>query len=63
MSRVLVADLVGDVIHALAQDGEVLGMMWGCERALDRGHRAGFNRVEVHRLAHDVHSDCFVCRP
>jgi 2-polyprenyl-3-methyl-5-hydroxy-6-metoxy-1,4-benzoquinol methylase len=48
---------------SLAQGGEGLGTMWGRERALDYMSRAGFSRVEVNELEHDIQNDYFVCRP
>lgn len=48
---------------SLAQGGEGLGTMWGRERALDYMQRAGFTRVGVHELEHDIQNDYFVCRP
>lgn len=48
---------------SLAQGGEGLGTMWGRERALDYMRRAGFSRVGVHELEHDIQNDYFVCRP
>ncbi len=48
---------------SLAQGGEGLGTMWGRERALDYMQRAGFGRVGVYELEHDIQNDYFVCRP
>lgn len=48
---------------SLAQGGEGLGTMWGRERALAYLRDAGFARVEVHELPHDIQNDYFVCRP
>jgi SAM-dependent methyltransferase len=47
---------------SLAQGGEGLGTMWGRERARDYFARAGFGRVEVHQLAHDIQNDYWVLR-
>ncbi len=48
---------------SLAQGGEGLGTMWGRERVTDYMKRAGFNRVELHELEHDIQNDYFVCWP
>ena len=48
---------------SLAQNGEGLGTMWGRERAREYFTRAGFGRIEVHRLPHDVQNDYWVLRP
>jgi cyclopropane fatty-acyl-phospholipid synthase-like methyltransferase len=39
---------------SLAYDGEGLGAMWGREKALEMLAEAGFTRVEVKELAHDI---------
>jgi SAM-dependent methyltransferase len=48
---------------SLAQGGEGLGAMWGRETAERYFREAGFARVEVHELAHDVQNYYYVCRP
>ncbi|MDN3519431.1 class I SAM-dependent methyltransferase [Aquisalimonas lutea] len=48
---------------SLAQGGEGLGTMWGREKALEYMQAAGFSRVEVHQLEHDIQNDYFICRP
>lgn len=48
---------------SLSQGGEGLGTMWGRERARDYFERAGFSRIEVHQLPHDVQNDYWVLRP
>ncbi|MCG8383750.1 MAG: class I SAM-dependent methyltransferase, partial [Gammaproteobacteria bacterium] len=48
---------------SLAQGGEGLGTMWGRERARDYFTRAGFSRIEVNQLPHDVQNDYWVLRP
>lgn len=48
---------------SLAQGGEGLGTMWGRERAHDYFTRAGFDRIEVHQLPHDIQNDYWVLRP
>lgn len=39
---------------SLALDGEGLGTMWGAEKARELMAEAGFSKVEVHELAHDI---------
>lgn len=48
---------------SLAQGGEGLGTMWGRQKALEYMQSAGFGRVDVHELEHDIQNDYFVCRP
>jgi hypothetical protein len=48
---------------SLAQDGDGLGTMWGRQRAEGMLRDAGFSRIEVHRLPHDVQNDYWVVRP
>ncbi|MBA1145882.1 class I SAM-dependent methyltransferase [Ectothiorhodospiraceae bacterium WFHF3C12] len=48
---------------SLAQGGEGLGTMWGRERAHAYFARAGFGRVEVRQLEHDVQNDYWILRP
>jgi SAM-dependent methyltransferase len=48
---------------SLAQDGDGLGTMWGRQRAESMLRDAGFSRIEVHRLPHDVQNDYWVVRP
>jgi SAM-dependent methyltransferase len=47
---------------SLAAGGEGLGAMWGEELARELLAEAGFGEVAVHRLAHDIQNDYFVCR-
>lgn len=47
---------------SLAAGGMGLGAMWGQETALRMLGEAGFARVEIHQLAHDVHNDYYVVR-
>lgn len=47
---------------SLAQGGAGLGTMWGEELAVDMLERAGFENVEVHRLAHDFQNNFYVSR-
>src|SRR5690606_3222684 len=39
---------------SLATGGEGLGTVWGEEKALEMLREAGFARVELHRLPHDI---------
>lgn len=48
---------------SLAQGGEGLGAMWGRELAEQMFREAGFGRVEVHELDHDIQNYYYVCRP
>jgi 2-polyprenyl-3-methyl-5-hydroxy-6-metoxy-1,4-benzoquinol methylase len=48
---------------SLAQDGDGLGTMWGRQKAERMLREAGFSRIEVHRLAHDIQNDYWVIRP
>ncbi len=47
---------------SLAQGGEGLGAMWGEEKTRDYLRRAGFSRVETHKLSHDVQNNFYVVR-
>jgi 2-polyprenyl-3-methyl-5-hydroxy-6-metoxy-1,4-benzoquinol methylase len=47
---------------SLAYDGEGLGAMWGREKALQMLAEAGFTRVEVHELAHDIQNHYYINR-
>lgn len=47
---------------SLAQGGEGLGAMWGEEKTREYLHRAGFQTVEKHELAHDVQNNWYVVR-
>jgi len=47
---------------SLAQGGEGLGTMWGREKAQELLREAGFQSIEIHRLAHDVQNDYYVIR-
>lgn len=48
---------------SLAQGGVGLGAAWGKEQALELFGAAGFGRVDVHRLEHDMQNAYYVCRP
>ncbi len=45
---------------SLAQGGAGLGTMWGEELATEMLRRAGFDNVDVHRLAHDFQNNFYV---
>lgn len=45
---------------SLAQGGEGWGAMWGREKAEEELRDAGFSRISVHRLAHDIQNDYYV---
>ena len=47
---------------SLAAGGAGLGAMWGEEKALEMLDEAGFSRVEVHRLEHDIINCYYVAR-
>lgn len=47
---------------SLAQGGEGLGAMWGEERTIEYLKRAGFQSVEVKKLAHDIQNNWYVVR-
>jgi SAM-dependent methyltransferase len=47
---------------SLAQDGEGLGAMWGEELAQEMLGEAGFGKVKVNRLAHDIINVYYVAR-
>lgn len=47
---------------SLAAGGMGLGTMWGQEKALQMLGEAGFSRVEIKRLAHDIVNDYYVVR-
>jgi ubiquinone/menaquinone biosynthesis C-methylase UbiE len=47
---------------SLAYGGDGLGAMWGREKALQMLAEAGFAKVEVKQLAHDVQNDYYICR-
>jgi len=46
---------------SLAQGGAGLGAMWGRELAERMFHDAGFSRVEVHELEHDIQNNYYLC--
>ncbi|MEJ8574876.1 class I SAM-dependent methyltransferase [Microbaculum marinum] len=48
---------------SLAQGGEGLGTMWGCETAIAYFADAGFSKVTQHELEHDIINAYYVCRP
>ncbi len=48
---------------SLAQGGAGLGAAWGRETATRMMQDAGFTRVEVHELPHDIQNCYYVCRP
>jgi 2-polyprenyl-3-methyl-5-hydroxy-6-metoxy-1,4-benzoquinol methylase len=45
---------------SLAQDGEGLGTMWGEEKAREMLREAGFAKVEVEQLPHDIFNNYFI---
>ncbi len=47
---------------SLAQGGEGLGTMWGEEQARDLLAEAGFGKVTVHRLPHDIQNSYYICK-
>lgn len=47
---------------SLAQGGDGLGAAWGEELALAMLKEAGFDKVETHRLEHDIMNLYYVCR-
>ena len=48
---------------SLAQGGEGLGTMWGCETAMAYFAEAGFSKVTQNDLEHDIMNVYYVCRP
>jgi SAM-dependent methyltransferase len=48
---------------SLAQGGEGLGTMWGEELARELLREAGFTRVQVEQLPHDIQNKYFVAHP
>lgn len=48
---------------SLAQGGVGLGAAWGAELAQEMLGEAGFGRIDLHRLPHDIMNLYFVCRP
>lgn len=47
---------------SLAADGLGLGTMWGQEKALELLREAGFSRIEIRQLPHDVMNDDYIIR-
>ena len=47
---------------SLAQSGEGLGTMWGEEKAREMLREAGFAKVEVKQLPHDIANSYFIAR-
>jgi len=45
---------------SLAQNGEGLGTMWGQEKARQLLSRAGFTKIAIHQLEHDIQNDYYV---
>lgn len=45
---------------SLSQGGDGLGAMWGRQKAQKLLTEAGFNKIEIHRLDHDVQNDYYV---
>ena len=45
---------------SLAENGDGLSAMWGEEKALEMLSEAGFAKVEVHHLAHDIQNQYYV---
>ena len=46
---------------SLAYHGEGLGAMWGQEKALEMLAEAGFTKVEVKQLPHDIQNNYYLC--
>lgn len=47
---------------SLSTGGEGLGTVWGEEKALEMLREAGFARVELHRLPHDIMNNYYIGR-
>ena len=47
---------------SLAQGGAGLGTCWGKEKAIEMLHDAGFNKVDVEQLAHDIQNYYYIVR-
>lgn len=47
---------------SLAQDGAGLGTVWGEELAVQMLGQAGFDRVDVRSLEHDIINNYYICR-
>ena len=47
---------------SLAQNGAGLGTMWGAETARRMLAEAGFTRLEVKQLPHDIMNNYFIAR-
>jgi 2-polyprenyl-3-methyl-5-hydroxy-6-metoxy-1,4-benzoquinol methylase len=47
---------------SLAQDGEGLGAMWGEEKTKQYLMNAGFGKIQVNRLTHDIQNNWYVVR-
>lgn len=47
---------------SLAYGGMGLGTMWGRQLAEKMLHEAGFDSIEVRRLAHDFQNDYYIIR-
>jgi 2-polyprenyl-3-methyl-5-hydroxy-6-metoxy-1,4-benzoquinol methylase len=45
---------------SLAQNGAGLGAMWGEETAIEMLHAAGFNTIDIKKLAHDFQNNFFI---
>jgi SAM-dependent methyltransferase len=45
---------------SLALDGEGLGTMWGEEKALELLAEAGFTKVRVEQLSHDIQNSYYI---
>ena len=45
---------------SLALNGKGLGAMWGEERAREMLHQAGFTKVEVKKLPHDIFNNYYI---
>lgn len=48
---------------SLSQGGQGLGTAWGRQQVRAHLEAAGFGRVEVHALEHDIFNDWYVARP
>ncbi len=48
---------------SLAQGGMGLGTMWGEQKAVELLNTAGFTRVAIHTLEHDIQNNYYLARP
>ena len=47
---------------SLANNGAGLGAMWGRDKAEEMLREAGFTRVDIHELDHDIQNYWYVVR-